>query len=277
VSLGTFKDGYELKRFRLGTDFGAIWIDFFDVPDTKAPFTKGIVLVFPVLGGKSLIENYFADYLARQGIETAIIHRSDEFRNPNSFENIERVFQHNVIRDRIAMDFLENRFGKSEFGSFGISRGAINVTMSAGVDTRLKYNVLVVGGTDMSNLFRESDQRGIKKYIEAVISSRDITREEFFVRLTRNLKTDPKGLAQYLDARDTLLILARYDKTVPFKYGRALRRQIGKPKTLYLFADHYTALLFTRILKAMPLGVIERAAVNFYREKFSNKCQQSPP
>jgi hypothetical protein len=51
-------------------------------------------------------------------------------------------------------------------------------------------------------------------------------------------------LAPYLDARDTLMFLAAFDRVVPTWTGKQLREAIGGPKTIYLFAGHYTSFLY---------------------------------
>jgi len=57
-----------------------------------------------------------------------------------------------------------------------------------------------------------------------------------------------------------------------------LRRDIGNPETIVLFADHYVALLFTQLVKILPpisgatifpLDYVESEAVRFYRKQFN--------
>lgn len=267
---------YQVTRYLLQSDFEDIVIDYFH----QQRKSENLIFVFPVLGGKNLIENYFADYFTSAGFDTAIVHRSNEFKKPENLGRIEEVFRENVIRDRIAIDFFEKEIGKKKFGSFGISRGAINVAMTAGVDKRLEYNVLVLGGTDLVGMFKESNQPRIQKYIAKATEDRKITRDEFFDILQKSLKTDPKMLASYLDARKTLLFLSALDKTVPFKFGQKLRRQIGKPRTIIMLADHYTSLFYTQMVKLVPpeknlcvfpFDFVEGEALDFYRESLDGQ------
>jgi hypothetical protein len=238
------------------------------------------VLVFPVLGGKNFIEKHIARYLVESGFDAAIVNRSNEFKDPTKFEQLEDIFRKNIIRDRLALDFFETEYGKKQFGSFGISRGAINVALTAGVDGRLKYNVLAMGGTDLVNLFRDSHQARIAQYVKAVQEGRGYSREQFFTALRGQLRTDPKYTAQYLDGRNTLLVLGIFDRTVPFTYGLKLREQIGRPETIFLFADHYVSLAYTQTVSLLPpskdkdgifpFPYIEQEAVSFYKRSFEH-------
>jgi hypothetical protein len=270
-------EAYTLERISVESGAGPITIDYFR---RKEP-SDSIVLVFPVLGGKNIIENYFADYFARSGFDAAVVHRSNEFKKPENVDHLEQILRLNIVRDRVALDFFEQEYGKKKFGTFGISRGAINVAMTAGVDSRLSHNVLALGGTDLVSIFRDAHQNRIEKYINTVVEMRGITREKFFADLRAQIKTDPKYLAQFLDAKHTLLVLAALDKTVPFKYGMKLRRQIGNPKTVVLLANHFTSLMFTQIASiavpairefgVFPFDYVEGQAVEFYRSELNNQ------
>lgn len=265
---------YTLKHITIDSYAGPIVIDYFQ----RQEKSNSLVLVFPVLGGKNFIEKHIARYLAESGFDAAIVNRSNEFKDPEKFEQLEEIFRLNIIRDRLALDFFEAEYGKSQFGSFGISRGAINVALTAGVDARLQYNVLAMGGTDLVHLFRDSHQARIAKYIQAVSDSRGYSRDQFFQELGKQLRTDPKFTAQYLDSRKTLLILGIFDRTVPFSYGLKLREQIGRPETIFLFADHYVSLAYTQTVSILPpskekTGIfpfpyIEQEAVSFYARSF---------
>jgi hypothetical protein len=241
--------------------------------------------VFPVLGGKNFIEKHIAKYLVESGFDAAIVNRSNEFKDPTMFDQLEEVFRLNIIRDRLALDFFEAEFGKKRFGTFGISRGAINVALTAGVDKRLEYNVLVLGGTDLVHLFRDSNQARIEKYIQSVRDNKGYSEQEFFDALRAQLRTDPKNTAQYLDGKNTLLILGIFDRTVPFTYGLKLRDQIGRPDTIFLLADHYVGLLYTQTVSIVPpskdkgglfpFPYIEEEAVQFYDRSFNHSWNWS--
>jgi hypothetical protein len=230
---------YLVKRIEIASAFGPIIIDYFQ----RRQKSDDLILVFPILGGKeNIIANHFAETFAFRGIDTAVVHRGKDFKDPSNVDRLEEIFRDTIRRDKLALDFFESEYGKKDFGSFGISRGAINVAMTAGAEPRLRYNVLALGGTSIVRLFAESDERRLRKYRETVKQTKSISGEQFIELLESQIKTDPKYLADYLDARDTMMFLSLFDDTVPIKYGRKLRDQIGKPRTIYLLADHRTSL-----------------------------------
>lgn len=235
-----------------------------------------LVLVFPVLGGKkNLIEGYFARFLAQNGFNAAIVKRSDEFKKPENFPRLEELMRENVIRDRLALNYMETTLHKKRFGAFGISRGAINVAMTAGTDPRLAYNVMFMGGTDIATVFEQTDQPRARMIIRKIAAQRRVPESALFDEMRRNLKTDPKYLARYMDARDTLLILARFDHTVPFNRGMSLRRELGYPETIMLASGHYSSAIFTGIAHdfavlppMLPPSYVEAETLRFFQDRF---------
>ena len=267
---------YNLLKIRIDTAYGEITAQYFQrkIPD------ENIVLVFPILGGNFFIESVFAKFLVNHGFDAVIIHRDKDFKKPELFFQIEDIFRKNVIRDRIAIDFFEREYGKRNFGSFGLSRGAMNATVTAGAEPRLKANVLALGGSQLAQIFKKSDVRGVRKYRNRVLTANGITNEEFFNYLEKNLISDPKNLAQYLNANNTLMFLSIFDKAVPFKFGMKLRRQIGYPRTVFLVAGHYTALLYTKFMfgamgmdcaSVLPINIVESEMLKFFNDRFETR------
>jgi len=271
--LVTEKEHYVHKRILLGTDYGGMTIEYYQ----RRELTENLIFVFPILGGKNSVEGYFAKYFANHGFNTAIVHRDRDFKRPELFDEIEQIFRRNVIRDRIAMDYFERVEGIWHFGSFGISRGAINAALTAGVDARLTHNVLAMGGSHLVEVFRRSDVGGIRKYRDRVMEEKKITADQFYAAMEREVRTDPKNLAQYIDAKDTLMFLSVFDKSVPFRYGLQLRSELGTPKTVFLVSGHATSLLYTGFLNFLPPGetlsifpfdFVESESLRFYNDVF---------
>ena len=274
-SVHKVESDYTIHRIKLESEYGDVTIDYYKLEKES----DSLVFVFPVLGGRNLFSGHFAEYFAKRGIETAIVHRNSDFKNPNNYRHIEEVLRRNVLRDRLAIDLFENEFSKSRFGTFGISRGAINASITAGVDPRLKYNVFALGGADLVNMFKYSTERGIQRYKKRVLERHKISEERFYSYLRQTLKTDPKFVAGHIDARNTLMFLSVFDGSVPFEYGLKLRQRIGDPKTIFLMSGHYTALAFTQFVRVVPptedfcvfpLDYVESESLAFYREKLES-------
>jgi hypothetical protein len=267
------KSDYTVSELVLYTSVGEAKLEYYK---KKKPSDE-LVFVFPILGGEYWFERYFARYLVEHGIDAAIILRNPEFKKPENIDRIEEVLRQSVLRDKASIDFFEKYGGKKQFGTFGISRGGVNAAITAGVDPRLKTNIIVMGGEDIVEIFRNTNQRGVGKYIDKVLAYKKYGREDLFNFLTATVKTDPKNLAQYMDAEHTLMFITAFDKTVPAHFQHLLRKRIGNPRTYYLATDHYVALLLTQFVPLvppirgwgiLPFDFIERESLGFYRKDF---------
>jgi hypothetical protein len=232
-----------INRIVIQSNLGPITVDYFK----GRKKTEELIFVFPVLGGRNIFANYFAEYFVTEGFDAAVVHRNNTFREPDNIQGIEEIFRTNIIRDRMVIDFFEDVHEKKKFGTFGISRGAINAAMTAGVDKRLAYNVLALGGADLIGIFKESRERGIIKFKTLAKNKLNMTEDEFFQFLEATLITDPDNLAKYIDARNTLIFLSLFDTSVPIQFGVRLRNKIGRPDTVFLPAGHATSLLYTHL------------------------------
>lgn len=261
---------YSVKRFLVESYLGKIAIDYFDIREKE---TDSVVVVFPILGGKNKISNYFADALAKLGFECAVIHRTDTFKDASQFADIERVLRENVLRDRIALDFMEDKLGKRRFAGFGMSRGGMNLVLTAGVDDRLQFNVVALAGHDLGRVLQDSQEWRIRSHFRKVATLRMETERETFDFLESTLKTQPSKLAQGMDSDKTLLILAMLDSTVPFEYGLELRKAMGRPETLLLLSGHATSLFYSQFFalpfpgtsyRLLPLPYLEYELARFF-------------
>lgn len=267
------EERFSIKNIVIESSAGTLSIDYYyqDKP------SDDLILVFPVLGGRPVLSAYFAHYFAEQGYDAAIIARVNDFKDKSNFLRIEEILRRGVVRDRIALDFFEKEYGKKDFGTFGMSRGGINVAISAGIDPRLRYNVIVMGGSGLVDIFENSKESRVAKFVDEVAEDHDWPKEEMFRYLRKNVVTDPQYLAKHVDAKNTLLMISTCDNAVPYTSGLQLREEIGRPETIVLMAGHKTSVFFTQFLPAVPplreacifpFGYVELEALHFFNEHF---------
>ena len=264
---------FKVERIKIATEHGEIVVDYFK-NDKRS---DDLVLVFPIMGGKNILANYFAEYFVEDGIDAAVIHRDTAFKNEDNFEKMEKIFRANTIRDRLTIDFFEEEYGKSDFASFGISRGAINAAVLAGVDARVKHNVIAMGGSDIAEIMSRTNERNINKFMKKASKKLGLSKRRLIKMVSDDVKTDPKNLGKYIDARNTLLILAVFDNTVPFHQGLELRKLIGNPRTIFVPATHVSAGAYTQYLPVVPpvrdlcvfpLDYLETESLAFFNDAF---------
>ncbi|HOL93405.1 MAG TPA: hypothetical protein PLH79_03575 [bacterium] len=226
-------------------DDDPILLDYFPCPDHERH--PGL-LISPILGGRNRIANHFARYFARHGYHCAVVHRpKDLTRDIQSPEQLDERLRLAVIRDRVALDWLSRQpeVDPGALGSFGISYGGIKNTVLAGVDGRLKANVIALAGGDLPTILSQSNLPELRALFRRYAESHHLTNYEAEKQLRTALQTEPLRFTPYIDPQTTLLILARMDHTVPRRNGELLREALRYPRTIYLPTGHYSAVLFT--------------------------------
>lgn len=224
-----------------------ILVDYFQCPDNERH--PGL-LISPILGGRNRVADHFARYFARHGYHCAVVHRpKDLTRDIQSPEQLDERLRMAVIRDRVALDWLSRQpeVDPEALGSFGISYGGIKNTVLAGVDRRLKANVIALAGGDLPSILSHSNLPNLRDLFHRYAENNHLTPAEAEQQLRAALQTEPLRFTPYIDPRSTLLILARMDHTVPRRNGELLREALGYPRTIYLPTGHYSAVLCTGI------------------------------
>ena len=71
-----------------------------------------------------------------------------------------------------------------------------------------------------------------------------VTVDDFKKVLQQEFTIDPLLSAHQIDGRKTLHILAYFDSSVPYKYGKELYEAMPGASSYTILAGHYSAILF---------------------------------
>lgn len=112
----------------------------------------------------------------------------------------------------------------------------------------------LVGGS-LPYVLVSSNERRIKEAVDGVKAELSLDDEQLLRYLEQNIKTDTLGVAPHLNADRVLMVLARFDKAVPYDSQLRLREAIGYPGSSYAaHRAHYSGCL--SVLSAVPCAEI---------------------
>ncbi len=144
-----------------------------------------------------------------------------------------------VLDSRRGLDYLAHRpdVDPNRLGIAGISLGGILSGLTAGVDPRIKVAITIVGGADFAKGF----WNGI-----ATRRYRDEIKRSGYTYETYQAAMAPVDAASWLPKRhfnpeDVLMINGRYDLVVLPDGAKALARDFGGTKIVWLNTGHYGA------------------------------------
>jgi cephalosporin-C deacetylase-like acetyl esterase len=151
--------------------------------------------------------------------------------------------------------------------TFGISYGAIVDAALAAVEPRVKIHVIDLAGGPLAGVMRSTDEIGLRRNWDCIRRGHDLTNKQVYKGLEDVIRTDPVKLAPYVDRDDVLMLIARFDHSVPTRYQLKLWNALGKPRADFVLLGHYTSIL---ALPAHRLSIM-----NFFEEKFAKPTHPS--
>jgi hypothetical protein len=108
---------------------------------------------------------------------------------------------------------------------------------------------------------KTTDERGLRRDWDRSRASHNLTNRQFYQALQAVIRTDPVKLAPYVDRDRVLMLIARFDRSVPTPYQLKLWRALGKPRADFVPLGHYTSIL------ALPAH--RQNLMSFFEEHFA--------
>jgi len=240
------------------------------VPNLPEP--RPLILISPIRGSDTIVVDDCARVFASCGYHAAIVKRARSKFDPDGpLSQVEDTLRAAVIRHRRALDWLLVQPGvdPDRVASFGISYGAIIDAALAAVEPRIKIHVIDLAGGPLAGVMRSSDELSLRHSWDCIRRGHDLTGKQVYQDLQDVIRTDPVKLAPYVSRDDVLMLIARFDRSVPTRYQIRLWHALGKPRADFVLLGHYTSIL---ALPAHRLSIM-----NFFEEKFAEPTQPSAP
>src|ERR1043166_1554390 len=214
-----------------------------------APVASGLhplILISPIRGSDTLIGDGCAEITAARGYHAAIVKRlHSDFDPAGPLSQVEDSLRTAVIRHRQALDWLVKQPGVDvdRVGTLGISYGGIINAALAAVEPRAKACVIDLAGGPLAGVMKSSDEHSVRRDWRRSRRCHDLTNRELYNALQQVVQTDPVKLAPYVASDRVLMLIARFDRSVPTPYQLKLWRALGKPRADFVPLGHYTSIL----------------------------------
>jgi pimeloyl-ACP methyl ester carboxylesterase len=206
-----------------------------------------------------------ARVFASCGYHAAIVKRARfNFEPDGPLTQVEDSLRDAVVRHRETLDWLLEQPGvdANRVGAFGVSYGAMITSVMAAVDPRVKACVLDLAGGPLAGVMRTSVEHSLRRNWSRSRRCHSLTDEQLYEAMGKVIRTDPVKLAPYLPRDHVLMLIARFDSSVPTRYQVRLWRALGKPRADFVPLGHYTSIL---MLPAHRLNVMRFFEENLER------------
>jgi len=221
-------------------------------PDTPGPRAEAGIVVLPITDGEYEVSTMLATWLTRQGYTCFRMERRAQWLNPDrTVGDLGRLARQTPRDVRTGVDwFLENGgFDPERLGVLGVSMGALQASIAAGTDSRIRAAVLNIGGAGLADMLLTANDGFINEYRAAMCERLRIGEEDLATLIRAELKdADNLEAARTMNPGTTLMVSARFDRVVRPEYGRRLWEAIGRPHRIQLPCGHYSTEWFVPLI-----------------------------
>ena len=240
-----------------GADDSRITFEFYAPSgDSRSP----VVLLLPILNGQKHLMRPFATKFAKSGYAAVIVDTVQRRTLLDDLADPEPAIRRTIQRHRRVIDWIETRpdLDASRIGVFGASLGGFNALYLAAIDPRVgAVSPALVGGS-LPYVLVTSDERRIVEATEAAKTRLSMDDEQLRDHLAEKIETDTLALAPHINAERVLMVLTKYDTTVPYDSQLRLRDAMGHPEAITLPATHNTAAAYLFYLRSKVLQFFDR-------------------
>ena len=238
-------------------DDSPITFEYYEpVRDAPSP----VVLLLPILNGQQHILRPFASHFVKNGYAVILVDTVQRKTLLKDLVDPEPAIQQTVQRHRRIIDWAETqpKLDVSRLGVFGASLGGFNALFLAALDDRVSVVAPALVGGSLPHVLVTSTEGRIEEAVAETKDELSFDDEQLVSYLTKKIQTDPLTLAPHLNADRVLLVLARYDKAVPYDRQLELRDVMGHPESVTLPTGHYTAGLYVFSLRSRVRKFFDR-------------------
>lgn len=238
-------------------DDSRITFEFYEpTSDSSSP----VVLLLPILNGQKHLMRPFASKFVKNGYAVVIV---DTLQGSTLLEDLadpEAALRLTIQRHRRVIDWVETRpdLDVSRLGVFGASLGGFNALFLAAMDRRVSVVSPALVGGSLPYVLVTSNERRIVEATEKVKTSLSMDDEQLLAYLTERIQTDTLSIGPHVNADRVLMVLTKYDKTVPYDSQLRLREAMGQPEAITLPAGHITAAAYLFYLRSRILKFFDR-------------------
>ncbi len=219
-----------------------------------------VIIITPGMGGGEVVTNILVQGCVDNGLAAIVLDQPSFLHPENDGVELELILEQATKNSRSIIDWIytQPNLDHSRIGTIGYSMGAIRNMILAAVEPRIKSHVFIMGGGNLAQMILESLET--RHYVLERLRKEHLSNKGLINDL-ENINLDPANLAPYIDARDVLMVISRFDSIVPTKRQEEMRNLMGGPRAIYIPTGHVTG--------ALTIYYLRRKMIEFYKQEFS--------
>jgi hypothetical protein len=126
------------------------------------------------------------------------------------------------------------------------------------MDARVSVAATALVGGSLPYVLVNSDERRIVEATDAAKARLSMDDDQLMDYLTAEIETDVLAVAPHVNADRVLMVLTKYDTTVPYDSQLRLRDAMGNPEAITLPTTHNLAAAYLFYLRSKILKFFDR-------------------
>src|SRR2546427_735086 len=191
-----------------------------------------VVIFLPILHKGESLTDSFARYFAARGIAALSLRGKKNFLKGNQgLLFTKEVFRQMIVDIRRGMDWLEVQpeVDGKRIGICGLSLGAVESVIVAGVDNRVSCAAYLLGGGNIPKILMTSQEKDIVRFRRDTMAAEGLDAEGFYTKVLSGYQDiDPLTYAGRLPPQQVLMVNAYFDTVVRREYANALWERSGQ-------------------------------------------------
>ncbi|MEH6454655.1 MAG: alpha/beta fold hydrolase, partial [Psychromonas sp.] len=245
------KDNDQYRLYEVKIDVGLNEFDHdsiitFDYYEQQSEAPSPVVILLPILNGKKHLMRPFASLFADKGYSVIIIDTLQGSTLLDDLKDPEPSIRKALQRHRRVIDWAESRdqLDISRLGVLGVSLGGFNALYLSALDKRVNVASIALAGGSLPDLLVNSDERRITEAVAGVKEDLSLDDQQLMEYLQQKIVSDTLVIAPHVNADRMLMVLAKYDKSVPYSNQLELYNAMGQPEAVTLPTGHNSAAIY---------------------------------
>jgi dienelactone hydrolase len=214
---------------------------------SKEKGPRPLMIIIPPIVDITPLDKAMAHAFMEKGYNVFILKYNEKINDyERPLKDFNRALVSIITSARLLIDFAETKdeIDHTKIGTYGMSLGALLLSVYVGVEDRVDAAVVIVGGGHIPQIMATSQQAIAADFREARMEAEGIsTNEEFQKKLEGIIKFDPMTFAHRRDRKDIYMVIGDNDSAVATKNQWMLWRAFGKPEHISYEAEHFMSIL----------------------------------
>ena len=214
---------------------------------SKEEGPRPLMIIVPPIVDITPLDKAMAHVFVTKGYNVLILKYNEQINDyERPLKDFNRALVSIITSGRLLIDWAEKQeeIDATKIGSYGMSLGALILSVYVGVEDRIDAAIIIVGGGHIPHLLPTSQQNIASAFKDARMKAEGIKTDKEFQKILEDIIIfDPMTFSSRRDRKDIYMVIGDNDSAVATKNQWMLWNAYGKPEHVSYTAEHFPSIL----------------------------------